>query len=88
MFDNEQIRLMSKALDHAWAAVQASRSNYAMGDEAERVRTALAKSIVAAARDGELDPHRLSLGAQAALAAAQDPVRKLEAEAARLDAAR
>ena len=69
VFDNEKIGLMSKALDHAWAAVQASQASYAMGEEAEPARAALAKYIIAAAMGGERDPHRLSNGAQADLAA-------------------
>ena len=70
MFDNEQIGLMSKAFDHAWAAVQASKASYAMGDKAEPARAALAKWIIAAAKGGELDPRRLSEGALAHLAGA------------------
>ena len=74
VFDSEQIRLMSKAFDHAWAAVQASKASYATGDDAEPARAALAKWIIGAAMGGELDPRRLSVGAQAARAAAQDLV--------------
>ena len=70
VFDSEQIGLMSKALDRAWAAVQASKANYAMGDDAEPARVALAKWIIAAAMGGELDPRRLSEGALADLAGA------------------
>ena len=70
VFDSEQIGLMSKALDDAWAAVQASKASYAMGDEAELARVALAKWIIAAAMGGERDPRRLSEGALANLAGA------------------
>ena len=70
VFDSEQIRLMSKALDDAWTAVQASGASYAPGDEAERARAALAKWIIAATIGGELDPRRLSEGALADLAGA------------------
>jgi len=70
VFDSEQIGLMSKALDRAWATVQASKASCAMGDEAEAARAALAKWIISAAMGGELDPRRLSDGALADLARA------------------
>jgi hypothetical protein len=69
-FNSEQIRLMSEALDQAWVALKASKASYAMGDEAEPARAALAKWIIAAAKGGEFDPRRLSEGALADLAGA------------------
>jgi hypothetical protein len=68
VFDPNQIRLMGTALDDAWAIVRASKATYATGDEAELTREALAKSIIAAAIGGELDPHQLSEDALAKLA--------------------
>ncbi len=70
VFDSEQIGLMGKAFDHAWAAVLASKASYAMGDDAEPARAALAKWIIAAAMSGERDPRRLSEGALANFAGA------------------
>ncbi len=67
-FDSEQIGLMSKALDRAWKAVQASKASYALGDEAEQARAALAKHIIEAAKQGERDPRRLSEAARISLA--------------------
>ena len=70
VFDIDQIRLMTAALNGAWTTVQRSQATYAIGDEAEPTRTALAKHIIKEVNQGEHDPRRLSEGALADLAGA------------------
>ena len=66
-FDNEQIGLMSVAFEQAWKALQATKASYAIGDRAESTRAALAKYIIEAATQGELDSHELGAVALKAL---------------------
>jgi hypothetical protein len=68
VFDSEQIGLMTKALERAWKSLQGREAGYALGNDAEPTRLALAKYIIAAALGGESDPRRLSEGALAKLA--------------------
>jgi len=69
-FDPDEIRLLSAALDHAWASVQASGASFDGDGHAEQARTALAKFIVEAAQRGELNQRRLTEGAVARFTAA------------------
>src|SRR6266446_6543538 len=64
-FDPDEIRLLSAALDRAWASVQASGASFDGEGQAEEARRALAKFIVDAAQRGELNQRRLTDGALA-----------------------
>lgn len=58
-FDPETTALLASAFDTAWDTIQCCRSSAATADGAESTREQLAKYIIATARDGERDPHRL-----------------------------
>ncbi|HXL49840.1 MAG TPA: hypothetical protein VN975_13720 [Xanthobacteraceae bacterium] len=66
-FDPDEVEILVAAFDKAWETVQASGVVYSEA-KAEAVRAILAKHIIAAARDGELDYARLRDGALLALA--------------------
>jgi hypothetical protein len=58
-FDPETTAVLASAFDTAWERLV--RSGTPMGTEADRhaIREHLARQIIAAAEDGERDPHRL-----------------------------
>src|SRR5258707_3093127 len=58
VFVPDDIRILIAAFDKAWEAVQASGVTYADG-KIELARAVLAKHIIAAAKDGEVDHSRL-----------------------------
>jgi hypothetical protein len=58
-FDPETTAILAAAFDTAWETVKRSGSTIATDDDAESRREQLAKYIIAAAQDGERDPHRL-----------------------------
>jgi hypothetical protein len=70
VFDMAEVRILTAALNIAWTTVEASGVRYAMGDNAEPSRAALAKHIIEAAMQGERDQRRLSEGARVSLAEA------------------
>jgi hypothetical protein len=78
-FDPDEVEILVAAFDKAWETVQASGVVYSEG-KAEAARAILAKHIIAAARDGELDYARLRDGALLALAqsnlSSASPLRK------------
>ena len=62
-FDPNTIRILSRALDDAWQAVQANKTTFKMDDHRNGAREALAKHIVDMAKKGERNPQRLIEGA-------------------------
>jgi hypothetical protein len=66
VFEPDEVRTLVIAFDTAWKSVQANR---AISDvNAESARAILAKYIIEAAKEGELDQRRLRDGALVALA--------------------
>ena len=68
VFDPEDIRILVRAFDQAWEAVQASGAVFETKAKADTARAILAKHIIAAAKEGELDEERLRDGALVVLA--------------------
>jgi hypothetical protein len=68
VFDPEDIRILVRAFDQTWEAVQASGAVFETKAQADRARAILAKHIIAAAKEGELDEERLRDGALVVLA--------------------
>jgi hypothetical protein len=62
-FEPETVSLMVDAFSDAWKSVQASGAEYTADAYSKAARELLAQHIIAAAKDGERDPHRLSQGA-------------------------
>jgi hypothetical protein len=62
-FDPEAIRLMSLALDSAWASLQATKSFHVLPHHADKSRETLARCIIEMAKLGERNSFRLSEGA-------------------------
>lgn len=58
---------LAVAFDEAWQSVRAGGGPYAIGENAEAARAALASHIIGAALLGERDPRRLCDGAIAAV---------------------
>ncbi len=69
VFNSDEIRMMTDALNDALKGAQANGATYAMGDNAEPARDALAKLVIQEARQGERDPRRISEAALHHLAA-------------------
>jgi hypothetical protein len=68
VFDPEDIRILVRVFDQAWEAVQASGAVFETKAKADTARAILAKHIIAAAKEGELDEERLRDGALVVLA--------------------
>jgi hypothetical protein len=68
VFDPETVQILTGAFDEAWARVQTSNAPYAAGDYVLAGRTIVAKYIIDAATQGELDRRRLADGATLHLA--------------------
>ena len=68
VFDPEDIRILVRAFDQAWEAVQASGAVFETKAKADMARATLAKHIIAAAKEGDLDEERLRDGALVVLA--------------------
>jgi hypothetical protein len=87
-FGPHEIRTLIAALDKAWESIQASGIQFVTGAHAEAARAVLAKHIIEAAKQGELDQRRLRDGALVAWAqsnlrkAQPHPTRQLAAEPA------
>ena len=73
VFDPEDIRILIRAFDQAWEAVQASGVVFETKAKADMARAILAKHIIAAAKEGELDEERLRDGALVVLAHSNVP---------------
>ena len=58
-----QIHILVSAFDKAWEAIQTSGAKFDTGAHAEHARATLAKHIIEAAKQGELDQRRLRDGA-------------------------
>jgi hypothetical protein len=58
-YDPETLDMLIRVFDEAWATTQAKLANRQF--DANAVRSALAKAIIAAADKGERDPARLKL---------------------------
>jgi hypothetical protein len=63
-----EIRILVSAFDKAWESIQTSGAKFDTGAHAERARAVLAKHIIEAAKQGELDQRRLRDGALLAFA--------------------
>jgi hypothetical protein len=63
VFNPETIRLMSLALDNAWASLEVSKSFHVLPHHADRSRETLARCIIEMAKLGERNSFRLSEGA-------------------------
>ena len=59
VFDPEEIRILSAALDKAWQLIQASGAKFETDAEAEVMRAILAKHIIETAKQGERDERLL-----------------------------
>ena len=68
VFDPEDIRILVRVFDQAWEAVQASGAVFETKAKADTARAILAKHIIAAAKEGDLDEERLRDGALVVLA--------------------
>ena len=62
-FGPAEIRILVSAFDQAWESIQASEAKFDTGAHAENARATLAKHIIEAAKQGELDQRRLRDGA-------------------------
>ena len=71
-FAPEEVRLLDAVLDATMREALRQPGAVAHELDTEKVRSALATSIIAAASTGDLDPHRLKACALAALAALAD----------------
>jgi hypothetical protein len=67
-FGPHEIRTLVAALDKAWESILASGTKFDTGAHAESARAILAKHIIEAAKQGELDQARLRDGALVAWA--------------------
>jgi hypothetical protein len=63
-----EIRILVSAFDKAWESIQTSGAEFDTGAHAECARAVLAKHIIEAAKQGELDQRRLRDGALLAFA--------------------
>ena len=68
VFDPDDIRILVGAFDKAWEAVQASGEVFDSKARVDTARAILAKHIIAAAKEGDLDEERLRDGALVVLA--------------------
>src|ERR1700732_4034092 len=62
-FGPGEIRILVSAFDKAWESIQTSGAKFDTGAHAECARAILAKHIIEAAKQGELDQRRLRDGA-------------------------
>jgi hypothetical protein len=62
-FGPAEIRTLVSAFDKAWESIQASGAIFETSAHAEAARAILAKHIIEAAKQGELDQRRLRDGA-------------------------
>jgi hypothetical protein len=62
-FGPAEIRILVSAFDKAWESIQASGATFETSAHAESARAILAKHIIEAAKQGELDQRRLRDGA-------------------------
>ena len=62
-FGPAEIYIVVSAFDKAWEAIQASGAKFDTGAHAEHARATLAKHIIEAAKQGEVDQRRLRDGA-------------------------
>src|SRR2546429_4779055 len=69
VFDPDEVRILSAALDKAWQSIQAGGAKFDTDAEAEAVRAILAKHIIETAKKGERDERQLCDGALAQLVA-------------------
>ena len=67
-FGPAEIRTLVSAFDKAWESIQASGAIFETSAHAEAARAILAKHIIEAAKQGELDQRRLRDGALLAFA--------------------
>jgi hypothetical protein len=67
-FGPAEIRILVSAFDKAWDCIQASGAIFETSAHAETARAILAKHIIEAAKQGELDQRRLRDGALVAWA--------------------
>jgi hypothetical protein len=67
-FGPAEIRILVSAFDKAWESIETSGAKFDMGAHAECARAILAKHIIEAAKQGELDQRRLRDGALVAFA--------------------
>ena len=67
-FGPHEIRTLVAAFDKAWEAIKASGTQFVTGAHADAARAVLAKHIIEAAKQGELDQRRLRDGALVAWA--------------------
>ena len=58
-FDDNEVRVLVEAFEHAWKAVQDSGACIAPGAHSEATRELLALRIIEIAQLGERDPNRL-----------------------------
>jgi hypothetical protein len=73
VFNPHEIRTLVTAFEKAWESVQASGAKFETGAHAEAARAVLAKHIIDAAKQGELDQRRLRDGALVAWAQSNLP---------------
>jgi hypothetical protein len=67
-FGPAEVRILVSAFDKAWEYILASGAKFETGAHAESARATLAKHIIEAAKQGELDQGRLRDGALVAWA--------------------
>ena len=67
-FGPAEIHILVSAFDKAWESIQTSGAEFDTGAHAECARAVLAKHIIEAAKQGELDQRRLRDGALLAFA--------------------
>jgi hypothetical protein len=61
-----EIRILVSAFEKAWESIQASGATFEASVHAEAARAIIAKHIIEAAKQGELDQRRLRDGARVA----------------------
>ena len=59
VFNAEEIGILTAAFDQAWQLMEGSGAKFGTDRHAAKVREALAKHIIEAAKQGERDPQRL-----------------------------
>ena len=83
-FNPEEVRILGAAFDEAWKAVQDIEAAFARNGQAEGMREAVARRIIATASLGERDKHRLRddalvyLARQSCSAASRHSIAELE----------
>lgn len=80
-FSPFEIRILVSAFEKAWESIQASGAAFETSVHAEAARAIIAKHIIEAAKQGELDQRRLRDGALVAWA--QSNLRKVPSPARR-----